>query len=183
MGRGTRGVRGMRLTEQDELIGMEILDEGAAILTVTSNGFGKRTATAEYRVQSRGGKGIITIKTGGRNGDVVALRQVHGDEDLLMVTNRGQLIRTPVEQVSMVGRNTMGVRLFNLDKKAELVAVECVPAAEEDDEFTEEGDDATSENAIEAGEAPAPESTEAEDGPSDEAADAGTEAAEGADEE
>jgi DNA gyrase subunit A len=146
MGRGTRGVRGMRLGNKDELIGMEILDEGAAILTVTSNGFGKRTATSEYRVQSRGGKGIITIKTGGRNGDVVALRQVHGDEDLLMVTNHGQLIRTPVEQVSMVGRNTMGVRLFKLDKKAELVAVECVPAAEDeeelDGEFSEDAPDA-----------------------------------------
>ena len=145
MGRGTRGVRGMRIGDTDELIGMEILDEGAAILTVTSNGFGKRTATSEYRVQSRGGKGIITIKTGGRNGDVVALRQVHGDEDLMMVTNRGQVIRTPVAQVSVVGRNTMGVRLFHLDKKAELVAVECVPAADEEEEF--EGDEELSENA------------------------------------
>ena len=91
MGRSTQGVMGMRLAEGDEVIGMEILDEGASILTVTTNGFGKRTQTGEYRVQSRGGKGIITIKTGGRNGEVVGIRQVTGEEDLLLVTAAGQL--------------------------------------------------------------------------------------------
>lgn len=141
MGRSTQGVMGMRLAEGDEVIGMEILDEGASILTVTTNGFGKRTQTGEYRVQSRGGKGIITIKTGGRNGEVVGIRQVTGEEDLLLVTAAGQLIRMAVEQISVVGRNTLGVRLFRVGENADVVAIECLPAEEEDDDEFLEGEE------------------------------------------
>jgi DNA gyrase subunit A len=138
MGRSTQGVLGMRLAGDDKVIGMEVLDDGAAILTVSSNGYGKRTATEEYRVQSRGGKGIITIKTGGRNGHVVGIRQVTGDEDLLLVTADGQLIRMDVEQISLVGRNTLGVTLFRVQKGAEVVAIECLPKEEEEDVLYDE---------------------------------------------
>ena len=154
MGRSTQGVTGMRLRDKDEVIGMEILDEGASILTVTSNGFGKRTNTSEYRVQTRGGKGIITIKTGGRNGEVVGLRQVTGEEDLLLVTAGGQLIRMSVSQISVVGRNTLGVRLFRVGEDAEVVAIECLPA-EEEEELLE------GEEGLEAGEGESSESTDA----------------------
>ncbi|NUN15167.1 MAG: DNA gyrase subunit A [Myxococcales bacterium] len=134
MGRDTMGVRGMSLGKGDELIGMEVLDEGATVLTVTDNGYGKRTDTGEYRLQTRGGKGIITIKTGGRNGEVVAIKQVSKEDDLLIVTDGGQLIRMPVAQISVVGRNTMGVRLIHLAENENVVAVERV--AEEVDEET-----------------------------------------------
>ena len=148
MGRSTQGVTGMRLRDGDEVIGMEIVDPGASILTVTNNGFGKRTETSEYRVQTRGGKGIITIKTGGRNGEVVGIRQVTGEEDLLLVTAGGQLIRMPVADISVVGRNTLGVRLFRVEKGAEVVAIECLPAEEDDDEDFIEGEEgATTEGA------------------------------------
>ncbi|GMV39216.1 MAG: DNA gyrase subunit A [Myxococcales bacterium] len=137
MGRDTRGVRGLALREGDECIGMEVLDPGATILTVCEHGYGKRTPTSEYRTQGRGGIGIITMKTGGRNGDVVAIKQVTEDEDLLVVTDTGQLIRMPVRQISVVGRNTMGVRLINLEDDQRVVAMETIPKSEE-----EEGDEA-----------------------------------------
>jgi DNA gyrase subunit A len=132
MGRDTRGVRGMTLSEGDRVIGMEILTGDASVLTVSETGYGKRTEAEEYRVQSRGGKGIITLKTGGRNGRVVAIKRVSDDQDLLIVTDRGQIIRTPVAQVSVVGRNTMGVRLINLSDGERVVAVEAIPAMQEE---------------------------------------------------
>ena len=178
MGRSTQGVTGMRLRDDDDVIGMEILDEGASILTVTSNGYGKRTATQEYRVQTRGGKGIITIKTGGRNGEVVGIRQVAGEEDLLLVTANGQLIRMSVSQISVVGRNTLGVRLFRVGKGAEVVAIECLEAEEEEDELLMdeeggegmEGTDAASAEAAELTDdsAPAEEGAPEDEAPSDE---------------
>lgn len=161
MGRDTRGVRGLALREKDECIGMEILDPGATILTVCEHGYGKRTATAEYRTQGRGGIGIITMKTGGRNGDVVAIKQVTVDDDLLVVTDTGQLIRMPVHQISVVGRNTMGVRLINLLENQHVVAVETIPKSDEEidealdgellpDASDDASDDATDEDADEA---------------------------------
>ena len=139
MGRDTRGVRGIALREGDECIGMEVLDPGATILTVCEYGYGKRTPTSDYRTQGRGGIGIITMKTGGRNGDVVSIKQVTGDDDLLIVTVTGQLIRMPVNQISVVGRNTMGVRLINLDEGQKVVAVETIPKAETDESEIEIG--------------------------------------------
>ncbi len=171
MGRSTQGVLGMRLAEDDEVIGMEVLDDGAAILTVSSNGYGKRTATEEYRVQSRGGKGIITIKTGGRNGHVVGIRQVTGDEDLLLVTADGQLIRMDVNQISLVGRNTLGVTLFRVEKGAEVVAIECLPKEEEEEVFYDEDGNVVDEegNIIEVDEAEGDEANAAEEASADEA--------------
>jgi DNA gyrase subunit A len=138
MGRDTRGVRGLALRADDECVGMEALDPGATILTVCETGYGKRTPTQEYRQQGRGGIGIITMKTGGRNGYVVAIRQVTESDDLLVITDTAQLIRLAVSQISVVGRNTMGVRLINLAEGQRVVAVEAIPRTESEIEGDDE---------------------------------------------
>ncbi|HEU4386144.1 MAG TPA: DNA gyrase subunit A [Anaeromyxobacteraceae bacterium] len=128
MGRATYGVKGITLEEGDEVVSAESMapprpgePEVPTILTVTRNGYGKRTELSEYRVQSRGGKGIITIKTTERNGPVVAAGPAHDGEEVMLITNRGMLIRLPVKQISVIGRNTQGVRLIAVESKDELV--------------------------------------------------------------
>jgi DNA gyrase subunit A len=126
MGRTAYGVKGITLEEGDAVVSAETLppDEsaaGATILTVTANGYGKRTELGEYRVQSRGGKGIITIKTTERNGPVVAAAAVSDAEEVMLITNRGMLIRMPAKGISVIGRNTQGVRLITLESKEEQV--------------------------------------------------------------
>ncbi|NVM57492.1 MAG: DNA gyrase subunit A, partial [Desulfobacterales bacterium] len=112
MGRASQGVRGMRLDDGDYLVGMEVLTDGKTLMTVTENGYGKRTSIDEYPIQNRGGKGVITIKTTERNGVVVAILLVIDEDDLMLVTDRGKIIRMPVKDVSVIGRNTQGVRLI-----------------------------------------------------------------------
>ncbi len=141
MGRSARGVKGITLGDGDEVVSaVSLPGDGAAsdrtILTVTANGYGKRTDLSEYRVQSRGGKGIITIKTTERNGPVVAAAAVTDAEEAMIITNRGMLIRMPAKGISVIGRNTQGVRLIALESKEEqVVAVarvaETTPEAEE----------------------------------------------------
>src|SRR5690606_15285692 len=117
-------VIGIRLRAGDALIGMEVIrDDTATILTVTQNGYGKRTPLDEYRIQNRGGLGIITIKTNERNGGVVGIRQVHEDDHLLLVTDGGTIIRTRVSEVREVGRNTMGVRIIRTAEDESVVAI------------------------------------------------------------
>ena len=116
LGRNTRGVRGITLRENDRVVGMIIVKDGEQVLTVTQNGYGKRTMVAEYRKTNRGGSGIINIKCSERNGAVVALKRVSSDFDLLLITKNGIIIRCTIEKISIVGRNTQGVRLINLDK-------------------------------------------------------------------
>jgi len=113
--RGAGGVRGIDVEEGDEVIAADVVQEGSLILTVTERGFGKRTPLEEYRLTGRGGKGIIDIKTGGRNGNVVGMLQVRAGDDVLVVTTKGKLIRMPADTVSSQGRNTMGVRIMDLD--------------------------------------------------------------------
>jgi DNA gyrase subunit A len=115
MGRGAAGVRGVDVEEDDEVIAADVVQEGAQILTVTERGFGKRTPLEEYRLQGRAGKGIIDIKTGGRNGTVVGMLQVRSGDDIIIVTTKGKVIRIHAEEVSSQGRNTMGVRIIDLD--------------------------------------------------------------------
>jgi DNA gyrase subunit A len=115
MGRGAAGVRGIDVEEGDAVIAADVVQEGAQILTVTERGFGKRTPLEEYRLQGRAGKGIIDIKTGGRNGAVVGMLQVRAGDDILLVTLKGKVIRIPADEVSSQGRNTMGVRIIDLD--------------------------------------------------------------------
>jgi len=121
-GRGAMGIRGIRLYEGDEVVSMEALSEGA-ILTVTENGYGKRTATGEYRRQTRGGKGVRTIKTSERNGKVVYAYQVTDQDQLMIMTEQGKIIRVRIEDISVIGRNTQGVRLINLSEGEKVVAV------------------------------------------------------------
>ncbi|HXH81811.1 MAG TPA: DNA gyrase subunit A [Candidatus Tectomicrobia bacterium] len=115
MGRAAAGVRGIELEDGDEVIAADVVQEGVSILTVTERGYGKRTPLEEYRLQGRAGKGIIDIKTGGRNGSVVGMLQVRDGDDVLVVTSKGKVIRIHASEVSSQGRNTMGVRIIDLD--------------------------------------------------------------------
>ncbi len=125
MGRSARGVRGITLEDGDTIIGLQSVTDSTslALVTVTENGYGKRTSIDEYRVQSRGGKGIITIKTSERNGHVVAIRMVDEDSDLMFITNRGKLLRTKVRNIRSIGRNTQGVRMMVLEADEHIVSV------------------------------------------------------------
>jgi DNA gyrase subunit A len=123
MGRVAAGNIGIRMDPEDEVVGMEGLKEGATILTVTENGYGKRTRTEEYRRQARGGKGILTIKTSERNGPVVYSYQVTDHDQLMIITGHGKIIRLRVGDISVIGRNTQGVRLINLIEGEKVVAV------------------------------------------------------------
>ena len=115
MGRGAAGVRGIEVEDDDQVIAADVVQEGAQILTITERGFGKRTPLEEYRLQGRAGKGIIDIKTAGRNGTVVGMLQVRSGDDILLVTTKGKVIRLHADEVSSQGRNTMGVRIIDLD--------------------------------------------------------------------
>lgn len=115
-GRVSRGVIGMRLSEGDWIVGMEILSDDQTLVTVTENGYGKRTATDEYSLTSRGCKGVISIKTTDRNGLVVALLLVADEDDLMLMTDHGRIIRMPVKDISIIGRNTQGVRLIGMSE-------------------------------------------------------------------
>lgn len=123
MGRVASGNIGIRMEKGDEVVGMEALQEGATILTVTENGYGKRTQTGEYKRQSRGGKGILTIKTSTRNGPVVSSYQVTQTDQLMIITEQGKIIRLRVADISVIGRNTQGVRLINLGEGEKVVGV------------------------------------------------------------
>jgi len=123
MGRVAAGNIGIRMEADDEVVGMEVLDEGATILTVTENGYGKRTRTEEYRIQGRGGKGILTIKTSERNGPVVYAYQVTDQDQLMIITEQGKIIRLRAAEISVIGRNTQGVKLIDLGEGEKVVAV------------------------------------------------------------
>src|SRR5207247_2197559 len=115
MGRTVYGVKAVTLDdEQDEVVSMVGVKRQATLLAVAENGYGKRSEIAEYRVSHRGGKGIITIKTTERNGFVVAVKEVVDGDELMIITRSGQMIRMPVSGISVIGRNTQGVRLVNL---------------------------------------------------------------------
>jgi len=124
MGRVAAGNIGIRIDQEDEVVGMEALPErGATILTVTENGYGKRTKTEEYRVQGRGGKGILTIRTTERNGPVVCAHQVMDQDQVMIITGQGKIIRLKVSDISTIGRNTQGVKLIDLGEGEKVVAV------------------------------------------------------------
>jgi len=120
-GRVSQGVRGLRLAKGDRIVGMAVLSHGQTLFTVTENGFGKRTSIDEYPLHKRGGKGVITIKTSERNGQVVALILVEEDDELMLMTNGGKLIRIPVKGVSVISRNTQGVTLIDTDDDEKVV--------------------------------------------------------------
>ncbi|MGH7834022.1 MAG: DNA gyrase subunit A [Candidatus Binatia bacterium] len=133
-GRDTYGVVGMSLEAGDQVVSMEILSRGADILTVSENGYGKRTAMEEYRMQSRGGKGIITMKTTEKTGRVIGVQQVTEDDQLMLITNNGKIIRLRVKDIRVIGRNTQGVRLIDLEEGERVVSVARLAEEEEDEE-------------------------------------------------
>ncbi len=144
MGRTSRGVRGMMLEDDDQLIGMEVVSDATAatLVTVTENGYGKRTDLGEYRIQSRGGKGIITIKTSERNGKVVDIKLVDDDSDLMLITDRGKVLRTSIAALSIIGRNTQGVRLMVLETGERIVAVAKLAEKDEENGYSETEEEA-----------------------------------------
>ena len=123
MGRAAGGVRGMTLRDGDRVVGMEILSPGATILTVTERGYGKRTPLEDYRVQRRGGMGIITIRTSERNGPVVSVAQVVDDDEVMLITDGGKVLRARVAGISTMGRATQGVRIMNLADDEKIAAM------------------------------------------------------------
>ncbi|VVB56593.1 DNA gyrase subunit A [uncultured archaeon] len=123
IGRAGQGVKGIELSDKDEVVGFCLCDR-PTVLTVCENGYGKRTPLEDYRLQGRAGSGIINIKTEGRNGLVVSVKTVTDEDEILCVSSKGQVIRMPVKDISVVGRNTMGVRLMKLDEGEKVVALE-----------------------------------------------------------
>ncbi len=123
LGRGAMGVRGIRLSKNDEVVSMDLLSsENDYLIAITEKGYGKKTIMTEFRKQSRGGKGIIAIKTGQRNGFVVSVLKASGDNDIILITSNGKIIRINESNLRSIGRNTMGVKLVNLDENERVVS-------------------------------------------------------------
>ncbi|MBW2405880.1 MAG: DNA gyrase subunit A [Deltaproteobacteria bacterium] len=122
-GRVARGVRGLRLAKGDRIVGMEVLSHGQTLFAATENGYGKRTSIDEYPLQRRGGKGVITIKTSERNGQVVSIRLVDEQDDLMLMTDSGKLIRISVSGISVISRNTQGVKLIGMEPGEKVAGV------------------------------------------------------------
>ena len=131
MGRNASGVRGIRLRDDDYVVGMDILDDNREVLIITENGYGKRTAAGEYPVKGRGGKGIKTANITEKNGPLAGLTTVDGSEDILLITNKGVIIRFSVDTVSQTGRATQGVRLIRLESDAKVATMAKVTSEEE----------------------------------------------------
>ena len=131
-GRTSMGVRGMRLDAGDRIVAMEVLTHGQTLFAVTENGYGKRTSIDEYPVQKRGGKGVISIKTTERNGLVVSILLVDVENDLMLMTNIGKIIRMPIEGISVISRNTQGVKLMGLEADERIVGAARLAEKEEE---------------------------------------------------
>jgi DNA gyrase subunit A len=145
MGRTAMGVIGIRMDDDDKLVGMEILTEGNTILTASERGYGKRTEVEEYRLQSRGGKGIINIRTTQKIGDVSGIKQVTGEEDIMLISSTGNIIRMRVSEIPILHRSTQGVRLIELGPEESLVGIARVERETE----SKEEDSAEDETATE----------------------------------
>ncbi|KRE58495.1 DNA gyrase subunit A [Paenibacillus sp. Soil750] len=140
MGRSATGVKGIHLDDEDAVIDMDVVHEDNSVLIVTSKGFGKRTPVSEYRIQSRGGKGIKTLNVTEKNGPIVGLKVVQEDEDLMIISASGTVIRTSMDGISVMGRNTQGVRLINIREDDEVGTLARVQKNEEQNESEEDGD-------------------------------------------
>ena len=139
MGRTAYGVRGISLRDEDEVVAMDVVREGGTMLTVTQNGYGKRTELEEYRVQSRGGVGIINIQTSERNGKVVGIAYVHDDDELMLISQQGKILRMVSSGIRAIGRATQGVRLIGMEEGDEVVSVARL-AEKEDEEGATNGE-------------------------------------------
>lgn len=132
VGRSAQGVIGIRLDDNDDVIGMESIVGGSksTLLAITENGFGKRTDLEEYRVQNRGGKGVITYKVTPKTGNIVGIRIANSDDDVMMITDTGTIIRLKVEEISILGRATQGVTLMRTNDGGKVVSIETIPREE-----------------------------------------------------
>ena len=135
VGRSAQGVIGMRLDDNDFVIGMEsvVSNGNATLLAITENGFGKRTELTEYRVQKRGGRGVITYKITPKTGDIVGIRIATGDQDVMLITDKGTIIRLKVEEISILGRSTQGVTLMRTNDGGKVVSIETIENEEMDE--------------------------------------------------
>lgn len=140
MGRAARGVRGIRLQENDNVNDLVVVNKDSTLLTVCENGFGKRTAFDEYRAQTRGGLGVINIKISERNGKVIGLKVVTEDDELMIITSAGKVIRTPINQTRIIGRNTQGVKLISIGKNDKLVAIASFVVEDEEEKNKFDGE-------------------------------------------
>ena len=154
MGRATAGVRGLRLKEGDEVVALVVAHDESTILVVSENGLGKRTEVDAYRLQKRGGKGVINLKTSKKTGEVVTVRAVSEDEQLMMITKNGVVNRQRVSEIRVIGRATQGVRLMNLDKGDVVVDVARVVVEDDETELDENGDPIALEASGEDGSTP-----------------------------
>ena len=123
MGRTARGIRGIKISKEDEVVGMEVVAPHTQILTVTANGYGKRTQASEYRIQNRGGSGIFTVKRTDKTGNVIGIKTVVDEDELMVISNKGKIIRLRALDIPVQGRSTQGVRLITLDEGERVVAV------------------------------------------------------------
>ncbi|EAA0103917.1 DNA gyrase subunit A [Listeria monocytogenes] len=141
MGRTAAGVRGISLREDDEVIGMEVLEDDEKVLVVTEKGYGKQTPASQYPLRNRGGMGVKTVTITEKNGNLVAMKTVTGEEDLMLMTVSGVLIRFEIDTVSQTGRSAMGVKLIRLDEDEKVATVAKVPKEEDEVELEEEIDE------------------------------------------
>lgn len=153
MGRSATGVKGITIGEDDRVIDMDIVNPELEVLIVTSKGYGKRTPVSEYRIQSRGGKGIKTINVTDKNGPVVGLKVVRNEEDLMIITESGTLIRTSMSGISTMGRYTQGVKLINIRDEDSVATVARADKNEEEDELKEDNEFQEEQNTAADGEA------------------------------
>jgi DNA gyrase subunit A len=170
MGRNTGGVKAIELEDSDQVVGLAYTEpERNQVLAICERGFGKRTDLEEFRSQNRGGKGIILIDASERNGPVVGISMVKPEDEVVLITDRGQTIRTRVDEIRLTGRNAQGVRVMNVEKDERVVAMESVERdpddlVEGDDSGSDATEDAESSGDAEssAAEGDAPGTTEAE---------------------
>jgi DNA gyrase subunit A len=141
MGRPATGVRGIMLDKEDRVVALAVVDTGSTLLVAGENGIGKRTSFDEYRTQSRGGKGIITMKTNDKTGRVVGALTVTDADEIMLLTQQGQMVRTPVQDIREAGRNTQGVKLINLTANDKLTAIARVVSEKIEDEAAAGGEE------------------------------------------
>ncbi len=131
MGRTARGVRGIRLKPNQKVVSLVIVKPDGAILTATENGYGKRTAIEDYSQINRGGQGVISIQVNERNGNVIEAVQVHDGDEIMLISDRGILVRTRVDEISVIGRNTQGVRLISVGEDEKLIGLQRIEEIEQ----------------------------------------------------
>jgi len=149
MGRTARGVRGIRLKEGERLISLIIPQEGGRVLSVSANGYGKRTEMTDFPAHNRGGQGVIAMQTSDRNGELVGAVPVYDGDEIMLISDKGTLVRTRTDDISIVSRNTQGVSLIKVSKGERLVGVERIEEPE-DDEFAGLGEDGELEGGVAA---------------------------------